>query len=153
MAEVQRCTDRVPRALSTDDRQMCYSLDSPLRSQDPRGGSDFLAPSRPRGRFLAFRGPFLRSVAAQKVSYRVRHFGRVFTFPLSGSHPRFHGQSVTVLGARSARFFKGFGFQAPENPKFSLACRGMKACSLRSGSLLSPWRGSRRSRFLNIRTS
>jgi len=44
-----------------------YSLDSPLRSQDPRGGSDFLAPSRPRGRFLAFGGPLLRSVAAKKV--------------------------------------------------------------------------------------
>jgi len=30
--------------------------------------------------------------------------------------------------ARAARdFFKDFGIQAPENPKFSLACRRMKA--------------------------
>ena len=99
--------------------QTRYSLDSPLRSQDPRGGSDFLAPSRPRGRFLAFGGPFLRSVAAQKVSYRVRHFGRVFTFPLSGATPNFI-VCVTVLAARSARFFRELSRKCEaETPKFS----------------------------------
>jgi hypothetical protein len=35
---------------------------------------------------------------------------------------------VTVSLARAARdFFKDFGIQAPENPKFSLACMRMKA--------------------------
>ena len=52
-----------------------YSLDSPLRSQDCRGGSVFLAPSPPRGRFLAFGGRFLRSVGCnQRTSTHFRYY-------------------------------------------------------------------------------
>ena len=50
-----------------------------------------------------------------------------------------HRDTVGAL-ARAARdlgfFSRDFGIQAPENPKFYLACRVMKACSLRSGSRL-----------------
>ena len=106
-----------------------------LRSQDPRGGSDFLAPSQPRGHFLASGGPFLRSVAAQKSQLSSASFWQGLHFPD-------FIVNVTVLGARAARdFFKDFGIQAPENPKFSPACRGMKAWSLKSGSFLSPLAG------------
>ena len=136
-----------------------YILDSPLRSQDPRGGSDFLAPSRPRGRFLAFGGPLLWSVAAKKVILSSASFWQGLHFPVVSHGPtqlRFHSQQDDCPWrfARAARdFFKDFGVQAPENPHISLACKGMKAWYLRSGSFLSPWRGSRRSKILNMKTS
>ena len=46
-------------------------------------------------------------------------------------------------------FFKGFSVYAPEPPPKYLARRSMWVWFLGSGSFLSPWRGSRRSRFLN----
>ena len=46
-----------------------YSLDSPLRSKDFHGGSDFLASRWTRGHFLVLEGAFLRWVAAENVSH------------------------------------------------------------------------------------
>ena len=68
--------------------------------------------------------------------------------PHNSLPPGFHSPCDCPWGACSARFFQELcGIQAPENPNFSLACRGMKAWSSRSRSFLSPWRCSRRSRI------
>ena len=75
--------------------------------KQPRGS--LLAPSLSRGSSLSPRVTSLSSVAAQKVRYWVRHFGRVFTFSLSvpqRQNPDFDGRASTPHGARSARFFQ-----------------------------------------------
>ena len=68
---------------------------------------------------MACRGSSLSSVAAQKVRYWVRHFGRVFTFSLSVPQRQNSDFDVRVNSmARAARdFFKGFGVLAPGNRK------------------------------------
>ena len=78
------------------------------------------------------------------MSHRVRRFGRVFTFPLrQGPMTDFGGQCGCPWRAQRAIFLRDFGVLAPENPKFSLACRGMWVWALGLGSFLSPWWGSR----------
>ena len=73
----------------------------------------------------------------------MRHFGKVFIFPLSGPDvpDLLANQCVCdcLSSARAARdFFKDFGIRAPETPKFSLGCRDMKACPSDRGHFLSP---------------
>ena len=59
------------------------------------------------------------TVAAQKVRYRVRHFGRVFTFPVVSAKILIPGVVIGHLdGARSA-IFQGFdGFDTRKSQKF-----------------------------------
>ena len=59
------------------------------------------------------------AVAAQKVRYRVRHFGRVFTFPVVSAKILIPGVVIGHLdGARSA-IFQGFdGFDTRKSQKF-----------------------------------
>ena len=82
---------------------VAYSLDSPLRSQD-RGlqGVRFLSSQPASGRFLAFRGPFLRSVAAQKsviecVILQGLHFPVVGVSKISGKSPSVAPRSACAV--------------------------------------------------------
>ena len=146
-----------------------YTLDSPLRSQQLCGRSDFLAPARARGRFLSLTGSFLNLKTVQYMActhnllpfVRKKSLSETVERQIKDCHaaPR----SRTLPWRRARRHAgQGGAHQACPRPACRPSARGCSRssarlhCTLRLGprvpgvgSFLSSWRGSRRSRFLN----